>query len=91
MEGRYRLLSEWPGVRNIEQYNAAIRDPKALAEVREKIGEKLKSGADGTIAPMPYIVIVIDELADLMMTAPREIEDSRRPPRAEGARRRAST
>jgi S-DNA-T family DNA segregation ATPase FtsK/SpoIIIE len=76
MEGRYRLLSEWPGVRNIEQYNAAIRDPKALAEVREKIGEKLKSGADGSIAPMPYIVIVIDELADLMMTAPREIEDS---------------
>ena len=76
MEGRYRLLSEWPGVRNIEQYNAAIRDPKALAEVREKIGEKLKSGADGSIAPMPYIVVVIDELADLMMTAPREIEDS---------------
>ena len=76
MEGRYRLLSEWPGVRNIEQYNAAIRDPKALAEVREKIGEALKSGADGSIAPMPYIVIVIDELADLMMTAPREIEDS---------------
>ncbi len=76
MEGRYRLLSEWPGVRNIEQYNAAIRDPKAVAEVREKIGEKLKSGADGAIAPMPYIVVVIDELADLMMTAPREIEDS---------------
>jgi len=76
MEGRYRLLSEWSGVRNIEQYNAAIRDPKALAEVREKIGEKLKAGVDGSIAPMPYIVIVIDELADLMMTAPREIEDS---------------
>ena len=76
MEGRYKLLSEWPGVRNIEQYNAAIRDPKALAEVREKLGEKLKAGADGAIAPMPYIVIVIDELADLMMTAPREIEES---------------
>ena len=74
MEGRYRLLSEWPGVRNIEQYNAAIRDPKALAEVREKVGDKLQAGADGSIAPMPYIVI--DELADLMMTAPREIEDS---------------
>ena len=28
MESRYKLLSEWPGVRNIEQYNAAIRDPK---------------------------------------------------------------
>jgi DNA segregation ATPase FtsK/SpoIIIE, S-DNA-T family len=76
MEGRYKLLSEWPGVRNIEQYNAAIRDPKALAEVREKLGDKLKTGVDGDIAPMPYIVIVIDELADLMMTAPREIEES---------------
>ncbi len=77
MEGRYKLLSEWPGVRNIEQYNAAIRDPEALAEVREKIGEKLKAdGPDGTISPMPYIVIVIDELADLMMTAPKDIEES---------------
>ena len=77
MEGRYKLLSEWPGVRNIEQYNAAIRDPEALAEVREKIGEKLKSdGPDGTISPMPYIVVVIDELADLMMTAPKDIEES---------------
>ena len=77
MEGRYKLLSEWPGVRNIEQYNAAIRDPEAVAEVREKIGEKLKAdGPDGSISPMPYIVVVIDELADLMMTAPKDIEES---------------
>jgi len=87
MEGRYKLLSEWPGVRNIEQYNAAIADPRSLAEVREKLGEdafaKLagdgapgRANSGGAIAPMPYIVIVIDELADLMMTAPREIEES---------------
>jgi len=76
MEGRYKLLSEWPGVRNIEQYNAAIGDPRSLAEVREKIGDKLKADENGVIAPMPYIVIVIDELADLMMTAPRDIEES---------------
>jgi len=76
MESRYRLLSEWPGVRNIEQYNAAIRDPRAVEEVREKLGEKLKTEAGGAISPMPYIVIVIDELADLMMTAPRDIEES---------------
>ncbi len=77
MEGRYKLLSEWPGVRNIEQYNAAIKDPEAVAEVREKLGEKLKAdGPDGTISPMPYIVVVIDELADLMMTAPKDIEES---------------
>jgi len=76
MEGRYKLLSEWPGVRNIEQYNAAINDPKAVEEVREKLGDKLKTEGGGAIAPMPYIVVVIDELADLMMTAPREIEES---------------
>ncbi|MFN7987780.1 MAG: DNA translocase FtsK 4TM domain-containing protein [Thermoanaerobaculia bacterium] len=77
MEGRYKLLSEWPGVRNIEQYNAAIRDPEAVAEVKEKLGEKLKTdGPEGTISPMPYIVVVIDELADLMMTAPKDIEES---------------
>ncbi|MDL1952399.1 hypothetical protein FBQ97_21695, partial [Acidobacteria bacterium ACD] len=77
MEARYRLLAEWPGVRNIEQYNGAIRDPEALAEVKEKLGEKLKTdGPEGSVPPMPYIVIVIDELADLMMTAPREIEES---------------
>lgn len=85
MEGRYKLLSEWPGVRNIEQYNAAIRDPKAVAEVKEKLGDRFAStvkvagGADGSapaVPPMPYIVIVIDELADLMMTAPRDIEES---------------
>jgi len=76
MESRYKLLSEWPGVRNIEQYNAAIRDPKALAEVKEKLGDRLKADESGAISPMPYIVIVIDELADLMMTAPREIEES---------------
>ena len=76
MEGRYRLLSEWPGVRNIEQYNAAIRDPRSYDEVKEKLGDKLKTGEGGVIAPMPYIVIVIDELADLMMTAPRDIEES---------------
>ncbi len=77
MESRYKLLSEWPGVRNIEQYNAAIKDPEAVAEVKEKLGDRLAmTGPEGTIPPMPYIVIVIDELADLMMTAPREIEES---------------
>ncbi len=85
MEGRYKLLSGWPGVRNIEQYNAAIKDPDAVAEVKEKLGATFEKvvkavgggeGEDAVIPPMPYIVIVIDELADLMMTAPREIEES---------------
>jgi len=54
METRYRLLAA-KGVRNIDGYNAALKD-----------GEER----------LPYIVVLIDELADLMLTAPREIEDS---------------
>jgi S-DNA-T family DNA segregation ATPase FtsK/SpoIIIE len=48
------------GVRNIAMYNAAARDGK------------LPEGME----PMPYLMIVIDELADLMMVAAREVEDS---------------
>jgi len=48
------------GARNIAQYNAAARDGK------------LPEG----MQPMPYLMIVIDELADLMMAAAREVEDS---------------
>jgi S-DNA-T family DNA segregation ATPase FtsK/SpoIIIE len=48
------------GARNIAQYNAAARDGK------------LPEGME----PMPYLMIVIDELADLMMVAAREVEDS---------------
>jgi S-DNA-T family DNA segregation ATPase FtsK/SpoIIIE len=48
------------GVRNIAAYNAAARDGK------------LPEGME----PMPYLMIVIDELADLMMVAAREVEDS---------------
>ncbi|HEY7534497.1 MAG TPA: DNA translocase FtsK, partial [Thermodesulfobacteriota bacterium] len=60
MEQRYKLLSE-EGVRDIESYNKRI----------EKLDfeEKWKKW-------IPYIVIVMDELADLMMVAPREVEES---------------
>ncbi|MER3445911.1 MAG: cell division protein FtsK [Candidatus Dadabacteria bacterium] len=60
MEERYRLMSE-EGVRDIESYNRSI--------------EKLES-QDKWQKWLPYIVIVIDELADLMMVAPREVEES---------------
>jgi S-DNA-T family DNA segregation ATPase FtsK/SpoIIIE len=73
MEERYRTLADcWRAVRNIEQYNAVIRDPSALEELREKNGGTLPPKPE----PMPYIVIVIDELADLMMTAPKDIEEA---------------
>ncbi len=60
MDNRYRILSD-EGVRDIETYN---RNVKRLN--REDKWEKI----------LPYIVIVLDELADLMMVAPNEIKES---------------
>ncbi len=72
MEERFQTLSDFGQVRNAEQYNAAIKDPEAVARVRAQHPDDL----DLKLEPMPLIVIVIDELADLMMTAPKEVEES---------------
>lgn len=66
MERRYRDLAGW-GVRNIDGYNTEIMRRNLVKEYDEN-GEPWK--------PLPYIVIIIDELADLMMTSGREVEDS---------------
>ena len=65
MEERYKTLAA-EGVRNIEQYNRNIRN--ILAE----------TGGNDPDAPrpLPFIVVVIDELADLMMVAGNEVEES---------------
>ncbi|MCM2270157.1 MAG: DNA translocase FtsK, partial [Thermoanaerobaculia bacterium] len=73
MERRYRLLAE-VHVRSIDYYNRAIQDP----EVRKRLA---LTEADGDaqradVRPLPYYVIVIDELADLMMVAAAEVETS---------------
>jgi DNA segregation ATPase FtsK/SpoIIIE, S-DNA-T family len=72
MEERFQTLSDFGQVRNAEQYNAAIQDPEAVARVRAQHPDdpELK------LEPMPLIVIVIDELADLMMTTPKEVEEA---------------
>lgn len=63
MESRYDLFSETE-TKNIASYNQYIEDKnKHLAD-----GEKLKK--------LPYIVVIIDELADLMLVAAKEVEDS---------------
>ena len=72
MEERFQTLSTFGQVRNAEQYNAAIQDPRVVAEVRAQHPED----PDLKLDPMPLIVIVIDELADLMITAPKEVEES---------------
>ena len=66
MERRYRDLAGW-GVRNIDGYNTEIMRRNLVKEYDDK-GEPHK--------PLPYIVIIIDELADLMMTSGREVEES---------------
>ncbi len=66
MEKRYRDLAGW-GVRNIDGYNNEIMRRNLVQEYDER-GEPHK--------PLPYIVIIIDELADLMMTSGREVEES---------------
>ncbi|MGH9873102.1 MAG: DNA translocase FtsK 4TM domain-containing protein, partial [Pyrinomonadaceae bacterium] len=66
MEKRYRDLAGW-GVRNIDGYNAEIMRRNLVQEYDER-GDPHK--------PLPYIVIIIDELADLMMTSGREVEES---------------
>jgi len=66
MEERYKTLAG-VGVRNIEQYNRNIH--AAIAE-----GEKPEDGRE--LKPLPFIIVVIDELADLMMVASNEVEES---------------
>jgi S-DNA-T family DNA segregation ATPase FtsK/SpoIIIE len=70
MEERYKTLAAF-GVRNIEQYNRNVR---AMQE--EKKGEPLLDDKGNEIKPLPFIVVLIDELADLMMVAGNEVEES---------------
>ena len=70
MERRYQLLAA-KGVRSIAQYNQKIRD--------EQAGERDGADSENPSAPaemLPYLVVVVDELSDLMMVSSREVEDS---------------
>ena len=73
MEDRYQLLSKVGNVRNIDQYNRAVEDKQTVAEVRARLGDEAE---DLDLQPLPFVVVIIDELADLMMTAPKDVEDS---------------
>jgi len=73
MEKRYRLMSA-VGVRNLAGFNQKIRDAEAAGK---KVGNpfSLTPEAPEPLAPLPLIVVVIDELADLMMVAGKKIEE----------------
>lgn len=64
MEKRYDKLAK-AGVRNIVDYNKKIADPAKKPKDTEEIKHH----------PMPYIIVIVDELADLMITAGKEVEE----------------
>jgi S-DNA-T family DNA segregation ATPase FtsK/SpoIIIE len=73
MERRLRLLAEY-GVRNIDQFNKKVR--KMQEEPRNLFADSEAEPTAEDLRPLPYILILIDELADLMMLEGKNVEES---------------
>ena len=73
MERRYKLMS-WLGVRQLSGYNAKVAEAEKAGRPIED-PTTLETGEPQFLAPLPYIVVVIDELADLMMVVGKKVEE----------------
>ena len=105
MEDRYKKMSK-VGVRNIDGFNARVAE---AAEKGEGITRTVQTGYDGntgeavyeqeemSLSVLPYIVVIVDEMADLMMVAGKDIEGAIQrlaqmaaPPASTSSRRRSA-
>jgi DNA segregation ATPase FtsK/SpoIIIE, S-DNA-T family len=82
MEERYKKMSKL-GVRNVDGYNARVVEASAKGEkltrtvhtgYDRETGEAIYENEELDLEPLPYIVVIVDEMADLMMVAGKDIE-----------------
>ena len=82
MEGRYKKMSKL-GVRNIDGYNARVAEARAKGETLTRTvhtgydkesGQAVYEKEELELDPLPFLVVIVDEMADLMMVAGKDIE-----------------